>query len=40
MLSTHPEDHTPGMYSWFPIFFPLQHPVRVDPGEMIMSNVP
>lgn len=24
MLSTHPDTHTPTMYSWFPIYFPLR----------------
>ena len=32
VLSTVPEDHTPEMYSWFPIFFPLKTPVVVPAG--------
>ena len=35
LLSTRPESHTPNMFSWFPIFFPLQHPVTVEEGEEI-----
>ena len=31
-LSTHPADHTPGMYSWFPIFFPVVRPLRLGVG--------
>ena len=27
MLSINPQTHSPGMFSWFPIFFPLQTPV-------------
>lgn len=26
-LSIHPDTHSPGMYSWFPIFFPLKQPL-------------
>ncbi len=32
-LSTLPSTHTPGMFSWFPIFFPLREPVRVGAGH-------
>lgn len=32
-LNTRPETHTPNMFSWFPIFFPLQHPVTVPAGR-------
>jgi protein arginine N-methyltransferase 5 len=31
-LSTLPDSHTPGMYSWFPIYFPLRSPLRLAPG--------
>ncbi|KAH7823068.1 putative Skb1 methyltransferase family protein [Monocercomonoides exilis] len=34
-LSTHPFSHSPDMYSWFPIFFPLTVPVRVERGEQV-----
>ena len=31
-LNTRPETHTPNMFSWFPIFFPLQTPATVPAG--------
>lgn len=34
-LSTLPATHTPGMHSWFPIFFPLREPVRADRGQRV-----
>lgn len=38
-LSTHPDTHTPGMHSWFPIFFPLVAPLDVGAGESITVHV-
>jgi protein arginine N-methyltransferase 5 len=32
-LSIHPETHTPNMFSWFPIYFPLRTPFYVPQGE-------
>lgn len=32
-LSTHPATHTPNMFSWFPIFFPLREPLVLAPGQ-------
>lgn len=34
-ISTHPDTATPNMFSWFPIFFPLRHPVRVSSGDRL-----
>eukprot|EP01065_Artemidia_motanka_P035261 TRINITY_DN43169_c0_g1_i1.p1 TRINITY_DN43169_c0_g1~~TRINITY_DN43169_c0_g1_i1.p1 ORF type:complete len:626 (+),score=132.34 TRINITY_DN43169_c0_g1_i1:45-1880(+) len=34
-ISTHPEGFTSGMFSWFPMFFPLQQPVRIRRGETV-----
>lgn len=34
-ISTLPSEHTPGMFSWFPLFLPLRCPVRVAPGEVV-----
>jgi len=31
-LSTHPPTHTPNMFSWFPIYFPLRTPFYVPQG--------
>ena len=33
-LSIHPPSHTPNMFSWFPIYFPLQEPVHLAAGEV------
>lgn len=33
-LSIHPPTHTSDMFSWFPIFFPLQTPVHMAAGEV------
>ncbi|KAG8140980.1 hypothetical protein E2320_003594 [Naja naja] len=30
-----PETHSPGMFSWFPIFFPIKQPMSVQAGEKI-----
>ncbi|KAJ3413429.1 hypothetical protein HDV05_008070 [Chytridiales sp. JEL 0842] len=27
MLSIHPKTHSPGMFSWFPLFFPIKEPI-------------
>ena len=35
MLSINPRTHSPGMFSWFPIFFPLQTPVHLK--EVIIN---
>lgn len=35
MISIHPDTHSPGMFSWFPIFFPLRTPVFVPEGATI-----
>ncbi|GLE06741.1 hypothetical protein PINS_up016226 [Pythium insidiosum] len=32
-LSIHPETHSDGMFSWFPIYFPLRQPVGVEQGN-------
>ncbi|ORZ00647.1 PRMT5 arginine-N-methyltransferase-domain-containing protein [Syncephalastrum racemosum] len=29
MISIHPQTHSPGMFSWFPIFFPIRTPLQV-----------
>lgn len=34
-LSIYPPTHTPDMFSWFPIYFPLRHPFRVGPDGRI-----
>ncbi|XP_075346854.1 LOW QUALITY PROTEIN: protein arginine N-methyltransferase 5 [Mycteria americana] len=34
-LSIRPETHSPGMFSWFPIFFPIKQPLAVRAGEEV-----
>ncbi|ORX44093.1 Skb1 methyltransferase [Hesseltinella vesiculosa] len=38
MISIHPDTHSPGMFSWFPIFFPLQSPVQVPAGAQVVVD--
>ncbi len=38
-LSILPATHTPGMFSWFPLFLPLKAPLRVRQGECITANM-
>ncbi|XP_072885163.1 protein arginine N-methyltransferase 5-like [Hemitrygon akajei] len=37
-LSIRPETHSPGMYSWFPILFPLKQPIPVKAGETVCAR--
>ncbi|KAM7321589.1 hypothetical protein ACRRTK_019681 [Alexandromys fortis] len=34
-LSIRPETHSPGMFSWFPILFPIKQPITVREGQSI-----
>lgn len=34
-LSIRPETHSPGLFSWFPIFFPIKQPVPVRAGQEV-----
>jgi len=34
-LSIHPQTHTPNMFSWFPIYFPVRHPFYVPAGAKL-----
>ncbi|KAM4637179.1 LOW QUALITY PROTEIN: protein arginine N-methyltransferase 5-like [Amazona ochrocephala] len=34
-LSIRPETHSPGMFSWFPIFFPIKQPLPIKAGEEV-----
>ncbi|RKP38469.1 PRMT5 arginine-N-methyltransferase-domain-containing protein [Dimargaris cristalligena] len=38
-LSIHPDSHTPGMFSWFPIYFPLKTPILVPEGAVIETHL-
>jgi len=39
MISTNPATHSPGMFSWFPIFFPLRQPIYVKAGETVTIHI-
>lgn len=34
-FSTVPETHSPGMFSWFPMFIPITRPIRLNPGDEV-----
>lgn len=38
-ISTVPGTHTPKMLSWFPMFFPLAQPVRLEPGSQVSVSM-
>ena len=35
IISILPATHSPGMFSWFPIFFPLKEPVQVKKTDTL-----
>ncbi|CAH0474551.1 unnamed protein product [Peronospora belbahrii] len=37
-LSIEPETHSDGMFSWFPLYFPLRQPLRVQKGEELVVH--
>ncbi|RZF46140.1 hypothetical protein LSTR_LSTR013098 [Laodelphax striatellus] len=37
-LSIHPDTHSPGMFSWFPIYFPIKEPVHLKAGKKLIVN--
>lgn len=38
-LSIHPDTATEGMYSWFPMYFPLMEPVEVGAGDKVLVHL-
>jgi protein arginine N-methyltransferase 5 len=38
MLSINPETHSPGMFSWFPIYFPVKTPLYVPTGAKVVLD--
>ncbi|ORZ35474.1 PRMT5 arginine-N-methyltransferase-domain-containing protein [Catenaria anguillulae PL171] len=38
-MSTRPDNHTPDMTSWFPIYFPIRHPMHVPAGSKVGVHV-
>lgn len=39
MISINPATHSPGMFSWFPIYFPIQTPVYVPAGGKVEVHI-
>ncbi|CAI5715179.1 unnamed protein product [Hyaloperonospora brassicae] len=37
-LSIEPDTHSDGMFSWFPIYFPLRQPLRFQKGEEVVVD--
>ncbi|EDO41620.1 predicted protein [Nematostella vectensis] len=38
-ISIHPDTHSPGMFSWFPFYFPIQDPLYVEGGKTIALHM-
>ena len=38
-ISIVPESHSPGMFSWFPLFFPLHNPMQVAPDSVVSVRI-
>ncbi|KAF9417892.1 Protein arginine N-methyltransferase 5 [Podila epigama] len=38
MLSINPETHSPGMFSWFPIYFPVKTPLYIPAGSQVVLD--
>jgi protein arginine N-methyltransferase 5 len=38
-ISTEPHSFSTGMFSWFPLYFPLHTPVRVPPGAVLEAQI-
>eukprot|EP01041_Mallomonas_annulata_P008129 gene8129-16686_t len=38
-LSIEPTTHSPGMFSWFPLYIPLCIPVRVMEGDIVTAHI-
>nr|CAG4638995.1 EOG090X028A [Daphnia magna] len=39
MLSINPATHSPGMFSWFPVLFPVQNPINLKKASYIGDNL-
>lgn len=37
-LSIHPQEHTPGLISWFSLYFPISEPQQLHAGDKITLN--
>jgi len=37
--STNTDTHTPGMHSWFPLYFPIKHPVTAYKGQEVRISM-
>eukprot|EP00877_Chromochloris_zofingiensis_P008918 jgi/Chrzof1/427/Cz01g15150.t1 len=39
ILSTYPPTHTPNMFSWFPMYFPVREPMYLPAGESLQFHM-
>lgn len=39
VMGIHPTTHSPGMFSWFPLFFPISSPIHATPGSQLDVHV-
>ncbi|GFO27083.1 protein arginine N-methyltransferase 5 [Plakobranchus ocellatus] len=39
MLSIVPDTHSPGMFSWFPIYFPIRTPIKLESGASVCLEI-
>ncbi|CAO3664125.1 unnamed protein product [Rhizopus stolonifer] len=37
-ISIHPDTHSPDMFSWFPIFFPVQTPIQITKNSIVTAH--
>jgi len=37
--SINPETHTPGMHSWFPLYFPIKNPIVGRKGQTVRIQI-
>jgi protein arginine N-methyltransferase 5 len=38
LMSTHPDTHSPGMFSWFPIYFPVRDPTFLRKSDTLTAS--
>jgi len=39
IISINPATHSPGMFSWFPIYFPVMTPIYVKEGDQVEAHI-
>jgi len=38
LMSTHPDTHSPGMFSWFPMYFPVREPAYLRESDTVTAS--